>query len=457
ADANTCSVALACSLRVLGVPAAITDLAVTPTTVAGSAAGTFRLQLTFGTPAFATSFEVYRAPFGGYPAYDDAGGQAPATPAYPPVGPWVLTPVTASGQLDAPPSRDAWSYVVFTKNTLGQVSPVSNVTPLLLDYLPGDFANGSTPGTGDNAVGFADVSLLGAHYGISGAAVTSAGVGYLDIGPTIDRSPRARPATDGRIDFEDLIVLVTNFGALSSPAALTTAADAMASRATGDEQLALDAPASVRAGETFRVTLSLHGAGRVQGLSVQLGWDPVMAEPVDMQASSWLTQQRGVAFSAAPGRIDAALLGVREQGFSGEGEVATVTFRALRTGAPLLRVAHAEARDAANRPLSAELLGLDHLDARPAQTLLFAPSPNPARGPALVSFALAQGGRADLAIYSVDGRRVRTLAAGELPAGQYHFTWNGETDDHGRASPGVYFAQLVTRGQRFSRKLITLQ
>jgi flagellar hook assembly protein FlgD len=75
----------------------------------------------------------------------------------------------------------------------------------------------------------------------------------------------------------------------------------------------------------------------------------------------------------------------------------------------------------------------------------------------MVSFALSQPGRVDLAIYSVDGRRVRTLVTGDMAAGQYHFSWSGESDDHRRVAPGVYFTQLVTRGQRLSRKLITLQ
>src|SRR5437660_503861 len=78
--------------------------------------------------AVAASAQVYRAPFGGYPRYDDAGGSVPPTPSYPPGPPWVLTAVSASGQMDEPSTRDAWSYVVFLENSAGAPSAVSNKT-----------------------------------------------------------------------------------------------------------------------------------------------------------------------------------------------------------------------------------------------------------------------------------------------------------------------------------------
>src|SRR5262249_42820237 len=156
------------------------------------------------------------APFGGYPRYDDVGGQAPPTPSYPPGAPWTLTDITASGQTDLPPTRDAWAYVVFAKNALRQFSPVSNQTKPMPDYRLRDVSNGPVRGTGDNVVGDADLSLLGAHYGADGNAMNAADVRYLDIGPTVDRALDSRPATDGRVDFEDLFVLASNYTAGAS-------------------------------------------------------------------------------------------------------------------------------------------------------------------------------------------------------------------------------------------------
>src|SRR5439155_18214097 len=109
---------------------------------------------------------------------------------------------------------------------------------------------------------------------------------------------------------------------------------------------------------------------------------------------------------------DAALLGARAQGLTGAGDLATVTFRALRVGDPAIRFARVVARDAANRTLGPSAFSATAEVAPPTRTLLLAPFPNPASGATSLLFALAQTGAVDLAIYSVDGRRVRSLAHG---------------------------------------------
>jgi hypothetical protein len=52
-------------------------------------------------------------------------------------------------------------------------------------------------------------------------------------------------------------------------------------------------------------------------------------------------------------------------------------------------------------------------EALPTKSTLDLASPNPFRGSSTLNFALAARGRVELAIYSVDGRRVRTLVRGE--------------------------------------------
>ena len=452
-----CTGSRAYSVTVPAVPAAVSDLAATRLTSGNDADGTARIQISFTPTAFTSTVEVYRAAFGGYPRYDDAGGLAPPTPSYPPGAPWVLTAVSASGQTDEPVTRDVWSYVVFVKNSLGQVSAVSNQTRGTTNYALGDVSDGVTAGAGDNLVNDLDISLLGAHYGISGAAVLSAGVSYLDVGPTVDLSVTTRPFTDGRIDFEDLVVFATNYGAVSGPAALIAAADASARAATAAEVLSLDAPARVAPGETFDAVVRMEAAGRVQGLSAELGWDPALAEPVAVTGSGWVEAQHGVVWSARPGTFDAVLLGARARGLAGAGDLARVTFRARAAGEPAIRLVRVLARDAANRPLAANALSFGAPAATPAHTLLLAPAPNPAHGASTLSFALAMPGDAELAIYSVDGRRVRTLARGVFAAGTYRFTWQGEDELHRTTAPGIYFAQLVTGGTRYSRTLVRLR
>ena len=201
----------------------------------------------------------------------------------------------------------------------------------------------------------------------------------------------------------------------------------------------------------------MEAAGRVQGLSAELGWDAHVVEPVSVASAGWVESQKGVVWSAKPGVVDAVLLGARAKGLVGAGTLARVTFRALRAGDPALRIAQVDARDAANRSLGESALAFGTQAAAPQRTMLMAPWPNPASGPTTITFALSHGGAAELAIYSVDGRLVRTLAKGTFEAGSYRFTWDGDDDQRRDVSPGVYYAHLLTQGRRYARTIVHLR
>ena len=83
------------------------------------------------------------------------------------------------------------------------------------------------------------------------------------------------------------------------------------------------------------------------------------------------------------------------------------------------------------------------------------PQPNPSQGPATLRFSLPASARITLELFDEHGRRVRTLIAGELPAGEHSRTWDGRDDAGAVSAPGVYFARLVadgaTRVQRLTR------
>jgi len=446
-DSVGCSGARAYSLQVLPVPAAITDLASSQSLTGNDTSGRLRLAIAFTPPAGASAIQVYRAPFGHYPAYDDAGGSVPAIPGYPPAAPWTLTPVTGSGQVDVPATRDVWFYVAFWRNALGVWSPVSNLTAGTPNYLLGDVSDGLTAGAGNNRVWNEDISLLGAHYGIGAAQIAAQGVGYLDVGPTVDLSPSSRPFTDGQINFEDLIVFASNYGTPTASPSLA----AHRAGSGGSERFTVSAPSLVEAGQEFDVPLTLSGAGSLQGFSARLAWDPAVVVPEQMHSLGFIEGQGGVVLSGSPGMIDAALLGTRASGIAGDGEVARVHFRALRAGIAAIELKSVDGRDAANHHVSA--LELKSEQRLPTETVLLAPAPNPTSGRAELAYTLARSGEVELAIYAVDGRRVRTLASGQRPAGIYRLSWDAR-DGQGRSLPaGMYFLRLDAAGRRCSRSI----
>ncbi len=101
----------------------------------------------------------------------------------------------------------------------------------------------------------------------------------------------------------------------------------------------------------------------------------------------------------------------------------------------------------------------------PATTGRFAfalPAPNPASGAHATSFALevpstvSAGARVRVELYSVSGRKVRTLVDRAAVAGPVRATWDG-LDDAGRVvAPGVYLARATVAGQHLDRKVVRI-
>ena len=331
-------------------PEAVADLSAAQVKSGNDTDGTTEVTLTFTAPGDAAVVEVYRAGFGHYPEYDDAGGAVPTTPpAYPPAGPaWTLTGVTASGQTDEVASRDFWYYVVYTKDACGNVSAVSNKTAGTLNYHLGDV----TPplGVGDNEVAPLDISALGAHYGIT--IPLNDPNNYLDVGPTTNGSVDARPLTDNRINFEDLMIFSLNYGEVSKLTALPLT---LGSIGSGPIRLEV-APRSVavRAGQTIDLPVTLLGmAEGVHGIRTVLVYDATRFAYVSSEAGSAIGAAEHF-FDGAPsqGTVDmsVALLG-RGTAVAGEGVVAVVRLRALRDGVVAVTLKESSIRDTENREL----------------------------------------------------------------------------------------------------------
>jgi hypothetical protein len=93
------------------------------------------------------------------------------------------------------------------------------------------------------------------------------------------------------------------------------------------------------------------------------------------------------------------------------------------------------------------------IDAPTTVTTLQMAMPNPSRDGVTLAFSLAERGPVNLCIYSVDGRRVRTLATGTQEPGYYRHVWDGR-DDSGNAVPaGVFYARLVAGKVRITRTM----
>src|SRR5262249_13175715 len=92
----------------------------------------------------------------------------------------------------------------------------------------------------------------------------------------------------------------------------------------------------------------------------------------------------------------------------------------------------------------------------PAPGMLAAPRPVPAHGPVTVPFLLSRAGRADLSVHDMNGRRVRTLAAGPTGEGFHTLAWDLRDEQGHRCPSGVYFVRLAVDGRRAAERQIVV-
>ncbi len=428
----------------------VTGLSATQVKTGNDSDGTTKVKILFTPPAGSVSVSVFRAPFGNYPEYDDApgAGSVPAVPAWPPGPPWVLTPITASGQDDETAVRDFWFYVAFAVDSCGNVSAPSARAGGVLNYHLGDFHDGFSDCAGDNLVTTADLSFLGANYGIT--LGVSDPLGCLDVGPTTNFTVNARPVTDNLVDFEDLIMLALNYGLVSKP---SSDRDGGPAPVSGPDRVTLATPADPRAGETLRIPIEASGSGAIRGLSIALDVDPAGLAIESVEAGDLLNRQGRPAavLRHGAGTVDVALLG-EGPGLRGAGELVVLTARVMDPARASLRVSRIMARDGDNRAVDV-LDGRRPGEALPPVTRLRFVEPV-AGGGAEIGFSLAAAGPVDLTVFNVLGRRIRTLMTGSLDAGDHQLSWDGRDERGVPAAGGLYFIRFDSSNSVDSRRIL---
>lgn len=432
------------------VPGALADLTATQVKSGNDSDGTTEIALSWTAPSGDADYvEIWRKGFGDYPEYDDGTGAAPAVPVDAGNG-WTLVATVDTADppayTDEPASRDFWTYAAYVVDGCGNASPVSDLTDGTLNYHLGDVTDGMVNGNGDNLVTTSDLSLLGANYGATLAPYGDP-LNFVDVGPTTDFSVDARPTTDNRLQFEDLMIFALNYNQVSKRF------DAPAPAAAN--VLALRAGPEAPVGGTLDVAVHLTADGTVQGLSIPLVWDAAVVQPLGVRGGELLAAQGGAALvlSPQPGVVDVALMGVRDRGLSGEGVVAYVSFRVLASGDPGIGLGDLDARDAENAAVVVQAASDSLPPVTPDASLIIGNMPNPFNPSTELSFAVGRSGPVQVRIYSLRGQLVRTLVEERLEAGLHSAQWNG-ADDRGRSvASGSYVVRLVAPDGADSRTI----
>jgi hypothetical protein len=211
-----------------------------------------------------------------------------------------------------------------------------------------------------------------------------------------------------------------------------------------------------KAGETFKVVLDLAGAGDIQGLSVDLSYDPSIVEPVGVEGGELLARQpwQTMVLSSKPGNVDVAVLGTGF-GLRGSGELAQVTFRVKADGNASLGFKEVIGRNSANESLTIATR-IEHVTPElqiPSMTYLGASYPNPFRGTTTIAYGLHTPGRVRISVFDVTGRLVRDLVDGDESAGVKQAVWDGRNNSGHSVGTGVYLVRLQASSMVFTRQI----
>lgn len=98
----------------------------------------------------------------------------------------------------------------------------------------------------------------------------------------------------------------------------------------------------------------------------------------------------------------------------------------------------------------------------PEETALFANYPNPFNPETWIPYQLAAPSDVSISIHAADGKLVRTLTLGQLPAGTYENRsraayWDGKNALGESVSSGLYFYTLTTGNFSATRKMLILK
>lgn len=80
-------------------------------------------------------------------------------------------------------------------------------------------------------------------------------------------------------------------------------------------------------------------------------------------------------------------------------------------------------------------------------------APNPFNAHTRISFTVSEAGPVRVAIYGIDGRRIRVLSTGSRAAGSHELVWNGRDDRGASVASGAYLCRVQTRDHAVTLKL----
>jgi len=92
-----------------------------------------------------------------------------------------------------------------------------------------------------------------------------------------------------------------------------------------------------------------------------------------------------------------------------------------------------------------------------AAPIALSAAPNPFRDRVSLRFSLPASQPAEVTVYDLSGRRIRTLQRGLLDQGAHDLQWDGRTDAGRAVDAGVYFARVRAATLDVTRRVLRIR
>lgn len=93
----------------------------------------------------------------------------------------------------------------------------------------------------------------------------------------------------------------------------------------------------------------------------------------------------------------------------------------------------------------------------PKEFELFQNFPNPFNPSTTIHFSLSQNGYANVDIYDVEGKHIRTLYSGYVPEGKHEVQWDGTNGLAQHVGSGIYFYRLKFGDVIVAKKMLLIR
>jgi hypothetical protein len=257
---------------------------------------------------------------------------------------------------------------------------------------------------------------------------------------------------NGSVDLSDFFVFAENFGGVL-----------LVNKPVGGQGLAGSTELSLFAvggggGERLEVTLSQQAGEPVQGLVLQLDFDPQVlrltsfkGRPERFSLRVWL-----------PGHTDGSAIllagGGQEDPITGEGgDLGLILFDRLSPAGGVVRVSAATIHTPDGTTSLPQLPQNVRFDPLPTEFVLYPAYPNPFNPTTHLRYFLPRASQMTLRVFDLAGRAVRTLATEPAGRGYHTVTWNGRDQDGRYVASGLYLVELRVADLRQVSKVMLLK